>query len=312
VLAILGFLVLYGSPVTFFLHPDFSSFRRTAGHGHGIAASALQFGTVALLCYYAIRAPRVHWLFYPALGLVVAVTVFGGARLALAFIFFPILFVRHFAVRKIPLRTGLAVAVAGVVAFGLIGLARGQNRDTGGPRVLSPFAGIVRQSLTGVDGVSFSTRVFPVERRPAYGSDMPVAVLRFVPRSVWPAKPDYLAEDLSAQYLGAKGGVWYILTAPAWFWATMLWAGVILGMVAMGVLGRAIDRYFSGGVASGPAALVFSLAVVIFAQFMWAGDVSVLTGVIEWVVSIGLFFWLASLRPARTRQPAPATRSAAP
>ena len=64
----------------------------------------------------------------------------------------------------------------------------------------NPLIGIYSSGIDTLDGYRFSSAIARVE--PSRVSDLLLVVLTFIPRTLWPEKPNSIGVDLSAKYLG--------------------------------------------------------------------------------------------------------------
>lgn len=204
-------LVVVGFAATIvFPTPGLES-RGAGGQGIQIMLRTCLVGGLAMLVYFRCFSSRIY--FFLLVGGVVVLALANVRSplvvLFLAYVASEIARRRHgFSTRR---SLTILTLVVGVSLLGSFMSAMRANiiRDLGLPfsEVISqtfrnPLIGIYSAGVDTLDGYRFSQAIAPYELpRP---SDLMLILTTFVPRSIWPEKPDSISVDLSAKYLGYK------------------------------------------------------------------------------------------------------------
>lgn len=111
----------------------------------------------------------------------------------------------------------------------------------------NPLIGIYSAGVDTLDGYRFAHSIVPYE--PSRLSDLMLIVTTFVPRSMWPDKPNSLSVDLSTKYLGYKSSGQFL--SPMGY-LNLIW----------GSYGLALLSFFLFG-------LIFSALIIRFRSSFW-------------------------------------------
>ena len=151
-----------------------------------------------------------------------------------------------FSLKRSGLILGLVVLVALVGSFMSTmraNITRNYGQSVG--EVLSqtlsdPLIAIYSSGIDTLDGYRFSAAIARVE--PSRPSDLLLIVLTFIPRSVWPDKPNSLSVDLSAKYLGYNSSGQFL--SPMGY-LNLVWGSYGVALLSLFVFGLVFSMLMS-------------------------------------------------------------------
>ncbi len=250
------FLVVVGFAATILFPTPGLESRGAGGQGIQIMLRTCLVGGLAVLVYFRCFGSRLYFI----------LLVGGVVVLALANVRSPliVLFLAYVASEIARRREGFSARrsltllslVVGVSLLGSFMSAMRANiirnlgfqfSDVLSQTFSNPLIGIYSAGVDTLDGYRFAQAIAPYELpRP---SDLMLIVTTFVPRSVWPDKPNSISVDLSAKYLGYKSSGQFL--SPMGY-LNLIW----------GSYGLALFSFFLFG-------LVFSALVIKFHSSFW-------------------------------------------
>lgn len=220
-----------------------------------------------------------------------------GQRSQVFGIVIPALIIYHHRVKRIsiPAITGIALFCI-VVTIGFVEYRQYtrsvalETREIGGATIVDPTppaagsSSIFRTALVSLDGLVFVQQVYPDREPPTWGKDLRRVIQGFIPRQIWPDKPQWLGAELSNRYLNFRNSGIFI-SGFGYLWAVGLFPGVIAGSLLIGLaLGSLYARMRATKAVSW--LVVYALTAVTAARFQLAGD------------AVTFFFYLQALVPA--------------
>jgi len=136
-----------------------------------------------------------------------------------------------------------------------------------GDAAANPFHNLsTRAQLDSLEGLVLSMQV---DRSQVHASwlDPTKALINFVPRQLWPGKPQWLAPEVTHAYLNIGGNAGVFLSGPGYAW--IVYAGVVGVIGVFLVLGWCTQRIYSRrAIAEGGALLVSYFCL----RFFFGGD----------------------------------------
>lgn len=306
--------------------------------GYGWLTSIIQSFSVINLIYFAwlVTGPRrgrphllpylVHLLIFMLLALLT------GSRGALLVNFVLMVMVWHHAVRAVKLRTLLAVAVCALLAASVLEVAR-EGVAVGDEGLITGIS----EEREPTNKLSFqwaSYGTIPLELvldapfvNQHYGLTYFTALTNFVPRGIWPGKPDTGGTILTREYTGdAWGGTSYLSTGilPEAVINFGPSAGLVFGALQMALLMGWLLRYYARSkrrlAAPGDQRLTSAVRLAYVSWGFMALVVGEFTNIVitlliqlaSAAIVFQLMRWSSLLRDRRPPAPAAPTASAAP
>ena len=264
-------LVVVGVVATVVFPPGELEVRGGGGQGFAVLMRTFLIVGLAYLVYFRGFGRLIYWLIIVA-G--VALLLVGGVRspllvVACGFIASEIRLARF---RKPRVAIGLVALLLVFASTGALmsNLRANEIRNYGlsttaviEQTLSNPWIAMYESGLDTLDGYRFSRQVSVLE--PARPLDLLNVVTTFVPRAVWPEKPNDMSVDLSAKYLGYTASGQYLSPTGYLILVSGSYAGALAGLGIFAMLFALLIRRYS-------TTFYYSLLLCVIVRFMLGGS----------------------------------------
>ncbi|WP_148611817.1 hypothetical protein [Nocardioides rubriscoriae] len=269
--------------------------RGTSGLGVQNLIASFYVSGLAILGYHLASLATVHRVVF-ALGVVYQATSLTRSPLVVIGLAVVVGVAHRGGLRR--KRVFLVIAVVAIIAVlgsSVMSALRGAAlRDeavtasgTVGAVLENPLEAPYQGGVDTLDGYRLSQRLSPVE--PARPADLLLAVGSFVPRSIWPDKPQDLSVDISRKYLGYRNSGQFL--SPVGY-LTLAGGSYLAGLALLGLL--CVLFAFANRKCAG--LLAVAMAVICFRFFIGGGSFDITYGIrlalpwlaywsVQWAVS---------------------------
>jgi hypothetical protein len=305
VIGVIGFIVLVIGlgGVSYYTKNIFTAHQQTAGLG--IPVLMFTCGRLALFLWIALTPrPAGRRVFIFTLLVLMMST---GQRTDLVETMIPVVVIFQLRNRSLRYRhIAMITATTVVIALGLIvyrNAVYNANQPAIPPAARASYAArpgppnsVFTTALISLDGLVLSQQAVPQDRAPAWGSDTYKVFEEFVPRQLWPNKPQYFTVWIASHYLGhAIGGVFS--SGYGTFWENGLELGVIIGSLLFGAgVGWSYARLRS--IRSPQWVVIYAIIALFAARFQIVGDANTVFFFLEAIVPVAILLRLVSVDSA--------------